>query len=286
MNDFELKHPRAGTGEFTTKQQLEPGFKLTSASLASGHSLAVQRLQELELFVGLDQDTIEEAANRVAGSMNFTDENVIAVADEVSMEAFGHTATARRMASEVISELRTAGRHDHATAVAQLLTPSGPGFRPASQELDPPVSCKDPRVMAGEILDKVAAEDGTVFHRRREGVYPNEPTQMRFQASRPLSDEEARHFAGIVGYSYATHIRRTGEGLGEPERDTPYSFIVAADTRESSRSNLAQAMDNFEDDIPEMLLEGSRVRPRKNNTRLIEGFKEPDLTFEIYYDSV
>jgi len=39
---------------------------------------------------------------------------------------------------------------------------------------DNPVGFDDPRLQGGEVFDTVVSETGTVYHRRREGVYPND----------------------------------------------------------------------------------------------------------------
>lgn len=148
---------------------------------------------------------------------------------------------------------------------------------------------RHPDVQAGKVFDAVSS-DGTVFHRRREGVYPDWPYAMRFQASRPLSDDEVQRFAQLVGYQYRASVR--GEPLGWPERDTPYSFVVAADCTKTSSDDIGIALEEFEDNLTATVLEGSPVRktdrsgPGTRGTRLIEGFNEPDLTFHVYYDRV
>lgn len=285
MNDFELKHPRAAAGTFTNKQMNEPGIALTKPSLDAAQSLAVQRLHDLALAGGFGPDEVDESARRIAESMNFTDENIKTIADEVSQDTFGYTATARQQVSEVITELRADGRHEHAAAVAALLsssTPAGAATAPAGSLRA--ALAEDPRVQAGEVFDEIRSADGTIFSRRREGVYPDYPSEMRFQASRPLTPEEVRQFAGLVGYSYAANVQRGG--LPDPVQDSPYSFVLYANTVEARRTNLSAALHGFEEELSVIVQEGSRLRPTKDNTRLVEGFNDPDLSFEIYYDRV
>lgn len=285
MNDFELKHPRAAAGTFTTKQQHEADLTLPKPSLDAAHSLAVQRMHDLALAGGFGQDELDEAARRVTSSMNFTDENIQAIADEVSSEAFGYTATARQQVSELITELRAGGRHEHANTLAALLSSSSSSGTAVSADGNTRAAiAEDPRVQAGEVFDEIRAEDGTIFHRRREGVFPYYPAEMRFQASRPLTPEDVSRFAGLVGYSYASNVQRGG--LPDPVQDSPYSFVLYANTVEARRSNLGKALGNFEEELSVIVQEGSRLRPSKDNTRLVEGFNEPELSFEIYYDSV
>lgn len=286
MNDFELKHPRAAAGTFTNKQMNEPGIALTKPSLDAAQSLAVQRLHDLALAGGFGPDEVDESARRIAESMNFTDENIKTIADEVSQDTFGYTATARQQVSEVITELRADGRHEHAAAIAQLLQSVGTGTPAAARstpDLDVPVPTNDLRLVNGEVFDTVTHE-GVVYHRRREGVFPDEPSFIRIQANLPLNDEDVMRFSGLMGYSYRKNVR--GEQLSLPGQDTPYSFVVFADTTKSRRDDLGVALQEFEEDLPGMILEGSPERVTKDNTRLVEGFNQPELKFEIYYDSV
>jgi len=146
-----------------------------------------------------------------------------------------------------------------------------------------------PAVQGGAVFDAVSVDD-QVFHRRRDTVFPGEPYAIRLQANRPLTDDEARHVAGAMGYAYRATV--AGEPLGMPQRDTPYSFVVSADTTKSARDDLGVALEAFEDMLPTMIDEGSSVRKTDRagagtkGTRLVEGMHEPDLAFEVYYDDV
>lgn len=152
-----------------------------------------------------------------------------------------------------------------------------------------PVYVDHPEIQAGAARDKVLSIDGsTTFHRSRDGVYPSEPYKMRFQTSRPIDDGEMHQMAGLIGYAYASKVR--GESLGEPVRDSPYSFVVYADTTKSRCDDLGEALQEFEEQLPAMIHDGSPVRTTDRNgpagTRLVLGLNDPDLTFETYYDSV
>ncbi len=144
-------------------------------------------------------------------------------------------------------------------------------------------------VPCGVVVDSVSVDD-QVFHRRRDTVFPGEPYAIRLQANRPLTDDETRHVAGLMGYAYRATV--ASEPLGVPERDTPYSFVVSADTTKSARDDLGVALQAFEDMLPTMIDEGSSVRKTDRagagtkGTRLVEGMREPDLEFEVYYDDV
>jgi len=157
------------------------------------------------------------------------------------------------------------------------------------QSSAPTVLSDDARVQNGEVLNEVTV-DGTVYHRRRDGVYADWPYSMRFQANRPISESEARKMAQIIGYNYRATV--AGESLGDPEMDSPYSFTVYSDTTKTRRDDLGIAMEEFEDNFDNMIQEGSPVRKTDRagqgtkNTRLVDGFNDPSLKVEIYYDSI
>lgn len=150
-------------------------------------------------------------------------------------------------------------------------------------------SIDHPDVQDGKIVDTIHS-DGVQFHRRRDGVHPDFPYAMRFQANRPLSDDEIRTFAGLVGYKYRSTV--AGEPLGDPLRDSQFSFIVGADTTKTARDDIGLALEDFERDLPEFVRDGSPIRKTDRaglgtkGTRLIDGINDPDLTFELYYDNV
>jgi hypothetical protein len=138
--------------------------------------------------------------------------------------------------------------------------------------------------------DTVEIAHWGTFHRRRDGVYPGTPYAMRFEANRPLTDDEVSQMAQLIGYRYRAAIR--GESLGWPERDSAHSFVVAADTTKSRSDDLGVALEDFEDDLDGLIFEGSPVRTTDRagagtrGTRLVEGFNDPDLKVAIYYDDV
>ena len=177
----------------------------------------------------------------------------------------------------------------NAAAAQHGLTPPNPVPDVQDVQDGAPVPVEHPAVQGGAVFDSVSVDD-QVFHRRQDKVYPGEPYAIRLQANRPLTDDEARHVAGAMGYAYRSTV--AGEPLGMPERDTPYSFVVSADTTKSARDDLGVALEAFEDMLPTMIDEGSSVRKTDRagagtkGTRLVEGMHEPDLAFEVYYDDV
>ena len=167
----------------------------------------------------------------------------------------------------------------------------------AAVEQDAVLDSRDPRVAAGEVFDVVRVYDpefgdteGTVFHRRRDGVDPDWPYAMRFQADRELTPDEVAHCAQLIGYAYRAEVR--GEQIGRPVRDTPFSFTVYADTTKTRSDDIGAALDRFETTLPELMRDGSPIRttdrsgPGTRGTRLVEGFGASVPRFELYYDSV
>lgn len=148
---------------------------------------------------------------------------------------------------------------------------------------------RHPHIQRGLVAYAVKVDD-TVFYRRRDGVYPGTPYAMRFQASRPISDEEMQQFTSLVGYAYRSTV--VGEPIGRPERDSVGSFVIHADTTKSRRDDLGLALEDFEQTLPAMIREGSPMRktdkagPGTKGTRLVEGIADPDLTFDTYYDDI
>ena len=112
-----------------------------------------------------------------------------------------------------------------------------------------PVPSDHPDIQGGVIRDAVDV-DGTVFHRRREGTYPDAPYAMRIQASRPLTDQEMQRMAQLVGYQYAAEVR--GGRFPAPLRASPFSFVIETDTTKTRSDDLGAALERFEaglDDI-------------------------------------
>lgn len=151
-------------------------------------------------------------------------------------------------------------------------------------------SAGGPTVQSGQVVNRIETADGTVFHRRRQGVYPNWPSHIRIQGNRPLTDGEVRQAAQLTGYAFRAALHGD-EPVAHPERDSPYSFIVRADSSSSRSDDIVAAFDEFEQQLPTTLTEGSPVRktdrqgPRTAGTRLVEGLGA-GLTFEVFYDEV
>ena len=274
-------------GRFDTKRHRASEVTLSGPSESMYEDLAMQRMEELGYTGFMDEDAAAQTAQAVAGSLNFSDENIAAAADEVLMGKYGVAAQELRSIRVGIAELRRYGNERAAAAVERLMTSSY--GRPAAETAPMPSGVAlddDPRVQAGEVFDELRCSDGTVYHRRRPGVTPYSPDVIRIQASRPLTPEDVQKFAGLVGYSFRVHASNGKSSLPDPVQDSPYSFTVFANTGRNGRRNLDEGLQKFEDDLQWLIEEGSPVRPTKENTRLIEGFNEPGLGFEIYYDSV
>lgn len=134
--------------------------------------------------------------------------------------------------------------------------------------------------------DVVEVEGYGTFHRRRPGVYPNQPYQVRIQLGRELEPGEEHHLAQLVGYAYS---RTGGERLGEPFRDAPNSVVLYMDTTKGRAYQHLQ--DRFEDDLEQMVQDGSPIRRTDRagagtaGTRAVEGLGCID-GLHVYYDSV
>ncbi|MGK2881516.1 MAG: hypothetical protein ACSLE6_12220 [Mycobacterium sp.] len=131
---------------------------------------------------------------------------------------------------------------------------------------------------------------GVTFSRRRDGVYPNEPQAIRFQANRPLSDHELQRLGQIVGYNYRAEVR--GEPTGSPIRDSDRSFIVHADTTKSRSDDVSVALERFESALSSIVADGSPIRKTDRagagtaGTRLVTGLGPNAPTLSIWYDDV
>lgn len=132
--------------------------------------------------------------------------------------------------------------------------------------------------------DVVEVEGYGTFHRRRPGVYPDQPYQVRIQLSRELEPGEEHRLAQLVGYAYS---RTGGERLGEPVKDAPNSVVMYMDTTKGRAYRHLE--DRFEAGLTEMVEDGSPVR-RTNRTgpvgsRAVEGLGQVGQV-HVYYDSV
>lgn len=150
-----------------------------------------------------------------------------------------------------------------------------------------PAPYTDPRVQAGEVFDTVDF-GGTSFHRRREGVHPSGPYALRIQANRPLGDTDMQNLAGMAGYAMMTAGR--GEGMSDPLRDSPYSFVVHNDT---TKGGQYRNLERFEENLAEYLAGGGtpartsdRAGVGTKGTRALDSSLDPDTKIEIYYDQV
>lgn len=134
--------------------------------------------------------------------------------------------------------------------------------------------------------DVVEVEGYGTFHRRRPGVFPDQPYQVRIQLSRELEPGEEHHLAQLVGYAYS---RTGGERLGEPFRDAPNSVVMYMDTTKGRAYRHLE--DRFEDGLDAMLEAGSPVRRTDRagagtaGTRAVEGLGYVGPV-HIFYDSV
>lgn len=134
--------------------------------------------------------------------------------------------------------------------------------------------------------DVVVVEGYGEFHRRRPGVFPDQPYQVRIQLGRELEAGEEHHLAQLVGYAYS---RTGGERLGEPFKDSPNSIVMYMDSTKGRAYRHLE--DRFEDGLDAMLEDGSPVRRTDRagagtaGTRAVEGLGGVGQV-HVYYDSV
>lgn len=162
------------------------------------------------------------------------------------------------------------------------VTPTTAPARPAAAgSVTDPATLDDIRNGDAFVLD-----DGTVFQRRREGVYADTPYAIAVRLNRPVTDAEMLHAGQLVGYAYA----QTGgeRAYGDPERVDGRTFVMPYDT---TKGRAYRNLDKFEESLAEFMEDGSPVRksdrsgPGTRGTRLVDGFGD-DLGPEIFYDSV
>ena len=274
-------------GQFTASQHSEPDMDLPAPVESFDERIQRERIEAPwgwdNFSTALGEDAARELYDTHRGSLG------AAMADQLS----GQHRWPRRDDPWEGTSARDRIRAGMNTAAAQHgLVQSAPVPEVLDRHDVPDGSVmpvEHPAVQGGAVFDSVSVDD-QVFHRRRDTVFPGEPYAIRLQANRPLTDDEARHVAGAMGYAYRATV--AGEPLGMPQRDTPYSFVVSADTTKSARDDLGVALEAFEDMLPTMIDEGSSVRKTDRagagtkGTRLVEGMHDPDLAFEVYYDDV
>jgi hypothetical protein len=302
-------------GQFAEKHYSEAANVTLAGPPAVSPDFLAWRLEHHGYAEHLNPEHVEDISGRLNESLDLSDKNIAATANEVYTASSGHSLDDAVAATAGLARLREEGQGGAADAIERMIDSSVRSRAADEEDADSmvftvpetgrkirvekakplpdgktvPVPADDPRLQAGEVFDKVESDWGT-FHRRREGVFPNTPYAMRLQANRPLSENEKKQMAGLVGYAYRTTV--AGESLGDPDSDSPYSFMVSADMTKSRRDDLGIALEEFEEKLPEMIQEGSPVRktnqagPGTAGTRLVEGFNDPGLKFEVYYDEV
>lgn len=263
-----------------------------------------RRLDEAGFTAHMSDAEIERVTAALNASRDFRDENITAVADQVHLDSAGHTVTDAVAAEEGLAALTRLGREDWVAALRRVQgrqpertevqwpgdtsgSISGDMLRNAVDQMaalpdgkTAPVQENDPRLQAGEVFDKVKVGD-TVFTRAALNESINDPYEMRFQANRPLTDQEAYALSGVVGYANRAAIG--GEPMDDPAkgpyRDTPYSFVVNIDTTKGRRRDYGE----FENMVASIVRNGTAPRVSRDNTRAIEPFEDPNLQLEIYY---
>ncbi|KQO98847.1 hypothetical protein [Leifsonia sp. Leaf264] len=220
---------------------------------------------------------------------------------ELFEEEHGYSDEDATRVSALINELAASGRVDVAVSLEKVLglhvaapvTPVAVPTPARAAQTTPTTTYSFPNAAEaarlGSFHDTVITDDGTVFRRSGAGAQPTYDTsQIRIQTTRPLDDDEMRRFAKALGYAHAATVR--GEALGDPTRETPSSFIFWFDSTKAHTSDVVSALGKSEDDLPDILENGSPVRMTDRagtgtaGTRLVPPFGS-DIEFEIYYDA-
>lgn len=274
-------------GQFAPTTHAEPSLSLGAPSVQP--DFVRDRLRQLGVLDHLTEAQVAAVTGRLNESLDFSDRNIEETAEQVHVQDRGYSMDTARKAQAGLDRLRSLGQAAEAdaletvarkTARAPRHSADANGLQPPPDGKSVPVPAEDPRLQAGEVFDKVQVGD-TVFTRTAALDYPNDPYAMRFQANRPLTDEEAYALSGVIGYANRSAIG--GEPLDDPAigpaRDTPYSFVVNIDTTKGRQRNY----EKFEEMIPDIIAHGSAPRSTKGGTRAIEAFGDEDLKLEVYY---
>jgi hypothetical protein len=275
-------------GQFAATTHSEPSVALAPAVQPD---FVADRLRNLGFLDQLSEDHIHGVTAKLNESLDFTDRNIEETAELVHFLDHGYSIKTAREAQAGVDKLRELGHTDEADALELVRTLQvakavhAPRHALAQAEPVPdgktiPVPHDDPRLQAGEVFDRVLAED-RVFNHSSVSGYPQDTQAIRFQANRPLTDAEAYALSGVVGYANSSAIG--GEPCDNPQygpsRDTPYSFIAHIDTNKGRQGNF----EKFEAMLPDLIANGSAPRSTKGGTRAIEPFGDPDLKLEVYY---
>jgi hypothetical protein len=282
-------------GQFAHTAHAEPDLSLQAPTV--GSDFVAGRLEEFGLPADLTERYLDQVVDRLNTTRDFSDPTIVSVANELHVRDQGFTLHDAVRAQEGIDTLRSTGHNIYADAMQQILlarrdgatgvTPVGSSGSvtaeiqvPVPNGKDIPVPAHDPRVQAGQVFERVAAENSVFVHSSVSG-YPQDTQAIRFQANRPLTDDEAYALSGIVGYANRAAVG--GEPLDDPQygpsRDSSYSFIARIDTNKGRQGDF----EKFEAMIPDIMENGTAPRSSKGGTRAIEPFGDPDLKLEIYY---
>lgn len=150
---------------------------------------------------------------------------------------------------------------------------------PLQTEKPEVVLSSDKRVQNGDILD-IVQHDGVNYHRTTKDVYPTDVYSMRFQFSRKLTEEEAKHARDLIAYAWAARIR--GENLSDEVQDSPFSIIIDGDSTKSRSDDVGYALDEWEEMVRSFIETGTQ---QKNESLRIPPL-DSNISLEIYYDNV
>ncbi|MGY6496628.1 MAG: hypothetical protein ACXIUP_00200 [Microcella sp.] len=211
----------------------------------------------------------------------------------VHREHLGYDVTDIADARAAAQQLRERGEHHAADAIERLASAAKADQRDeqGASPPDAPLASEATGAPPRQVLSANRAGDGTIlFTRPGDGEVPDEPTALRVQVDRSLSDDERAALNDAVRYALnAAHRGAAGE---DPWSDTSASTVVEVNLAENrTRSKDSERFALFERRVRHLLEHGSEVRttdrsgPGTRGTRAIEPWAKPPR-FVVFYDRV
>jgi hypothetical protein len=190
----------------STRPRVDKGVPTCGEFTAFGHSdkvpalgaptvsddFVASRLGEFGFADHMSTTQIARVTAELNASRDFRDENITAVADQVHRDTAGYTLSDAIAAAEGLDHLTRLGHEEEAAALRRVLGGdkvaipeadifSVPGTNNRLHVLRPepepdgkeiPVPHGDPRLQAGEVFDRVLAEDTVFLHTSVAGYPP------------------------------------------------------------------------------------------------------------------
>jgi hypothetical protein len=287
--------PRFGDGTWGDKPQSGPEFSLAVPVDAASVQAWLDR-NNLPLSVG----AAEELLDRINAGTEDNDLTRTDLYREVYREDTGHNVQDLRDFTVAQQLLRERGFAHFADGVDRYIaglvsrardyeggfraSPPAPAAEPAVVHPANYLPVTNRQVQEGLPIDVVVAADGTVFYKSGEDAQPRRPRQIRLLTSHPLSDKDMDRLTGLLDYAYVVSTQERPGNLQDPERDTPYSFVVETTGRELKGDWFEQNLEQYvEYGTPERGT--NQAGPGTAGTRLVSGFGD-HLEVTVYYDDI